>query len=177
VCGKEIPLLTVVPMRENYQGLVLRSTRQRILFSTFSAAGEEISEFHLQAGIAACHCAALTYEATDWGRILYLYDMLIEVNRSPIVALNRAVAISYLHGPKAALAAIGAISPRDLLEGYYLYHAVTAHLHFLLGETTKAAEEFRRALELTNLSSERAFLQRGLTECLESKPSGQTFTR
>jgi len=130
-----------------------------------SAAGEEVSEFHLQAGISACHCAALTYAATDWSRILYLYDMLIEVNRSPVVALNRAVAISHLKGPKAALAAIAAISPRDVLEGYYLYHAVLAHLHCMTGDVAHAAAGFCRALELTDLKSEQVFLRRRLSEC------------
>lgn len=130
-----------------------------------SAAGEEVSEFHLQAGISACHCAALTYEATDWSRILYLYDMLIEVNRSPIVALNRAVAISHLKGPKAALAAIATVSSRDVLEGYYLYHAVVAHLHYMIGEVAQAEIGFRDALELTDLTSEQVFLRRRLTEC------------
>ena len=130
-----------------------------------SAAGEEVSEFHLQAGISACHCAAPNYAATDWSRILYLYDMLIEVNQSPVVALNRAVAISHLKGPKAALAAIAAISPRDVLEGYYLYYAVLAHLHYMTDDIAQAAVGFSRALELTDLTSEQVFLRRRLAEC------------
>jgi RNA polymerase sigma factor (sigma-70 family) len=130
-----------------------------------SAAGNELSEFHLQAGIAYCHCAAPTHEATDWRRILSLYDMLIEINHSPVVAINRAVAISHVQGPEAALDAIAAISPRELLDGYYLYHAVLAHLHCAVGDLEAAATGFRRALKLTELTSEQAFLRRRLAEC------------
>src|SRR3989440_10314733 len=75
-----------------------------------SAAGEEISEFHLQAGIACCHCTAASYEATDWQRILTLYDILVETNSSPVVALNRAVAISRVRGAEAGLRAVELIS-------------------------------------------------------------------
>jgi RNA polymerase sigma-70 factor (ECF subfamily) len=135
-----------------------------------SAAGNELSEFHLQAGIAWCHCAAPTHQATDWRRILSLYDMLIEINHSPVVAINRAVAISHVHGPEAALAAIAAISPRDLLDGYYLYHAVVAHLQAALGNLETAAAGFRRALSLTALTSEQAFLRRRLAECDRPAP-------
>jgi RNA polymerase sigma factor (sigma-70 family) len=130
-----------------------------------SAAGKEISEFHLQAGIAYCHCAALTYEATDWRRILLLYDMLTEIDRSPVVALNRAVVISNVQGPEAALDAIGAISLHESLSGYYLYHAVVAHLRYTVGDFKTAAIGFRRAIELTDVTSEQAFLRRRLGEC------------
>jgi RNA polymerase sigma-70 factor (ECF subfamily) len=135
-----------------------------------SAAGNELSEFHLQAGVAWCHCAVPTHEATDWSRILSLYDMLIEINHSPVVAINRAVAISHVHGPEAALAAIAAISPRDPLDGYYLYHAVVAHLQAALGNLETAAAGFRRALSLTALTSEQAFLRRRLAECNDPAP-------
>jgi RNA polymerase sigma factor (sigma-70 family) len=130
-----------------------------------SAAGKEISEFHLQAGIAYCHCAAPTYETTDWRRILSLYDMLTEIDRSPVVALNRAVVISNVQGPEAALDAIAATGSRDSLDGYYLYHAVLAHLRYAVGDFAKAAVGFRRAAELTHVTSERVFLRRRLREC------------
>jgi RNA polymerase sigma factor (sigma-70 family) len=130
-----------------------------------SAAGKEISEFHLQAGIASCHCAASAYEETDWRRILLLYDMLAEIDRSPVVALNRAVVISNVHGPQVALDAIAAIGSQESLSGYYLYHAVLAHFRYALGDFKKAAIGFRRAAELTNVTSEQAFLRRRLGEC------------
>ena len=136
-----------------------------------SATGQEISEFHLQAGIACCHCAAETYEETDWGRILLLYDMLVGIDHSPVVALNRAVAISNVHGPTAALEAIAAISPPDLLESYYVYHAIRGHLHYLVGKRRQAVRDFRRAAELTEVKSEQSFLRRRLAECEASAPA------
>src|SRR5437762_6041042 len=80
-----------------------------------SAAGEEISEYHLQAGIAACHCVAKNYESTDWPQILSLYDRLIELDDSPIVALNRAIVIANIHGPRAGPDAIAVIRNLDTL--------------------------------------------------------------
>jgi RNA polymerase sigma-70 factor (ECF subfamily) len=130
-----------------------------------SAAGEEISEFHLQAGIASCHCTARSYEGTDWTRILCLYDLLIKINRSPVIALNRAVAISHVHGPAAASAAIEAIPEKRLLENYYLFHAIAAQIHLELNDLEFATREFQRARELTGSNSERAFLEKRLKEC------------
>ena len=80
-----------------------------------SAAGGEISEYHLQAGIAACHATSVDYEATDWARILALYDRLMEFDDSPVVALNRAVAVANVDGPQAGLKAVRAIRDREKL--------------------------------------------------------------
>ncbi|HXT38574.1 MAG TPA: DUF6596 domain-containing protein [Candidatus Angelobacter sp.] len=153
-------------LAEQDRSLWDRAMIQRGLFHlNRSAAGEEISEFHLQAGIAYCHCTAATYEATDWTRILSLYDLLVGVNPSPVIALNRAVAISRVHGPEAAIEALEAIRPRDALENYYLFHAALAQFQLETGEPKQAARRFRRALELTGVKSERAFLSRKLEEC------------
>jgi len=89
-----------------------------------SAAGEAITEYHLQAGIAACHGTAKDYASTDWRQILELYDRLIEFDDSPVVALNRAVALAELHGPQAGIEAVGAIQNLQPLESYYLLYAV-----------------------------------------------------
>ena len=130
-----------------------------------SAAGEEISEFHLQAGIAYCHCTAASYETTDWQRILTLYDILVETNNSPVVALNRAVAISRVRGPEAGLKAVGLISDRATLEPYYLLHAVVAQFHFDLGNYAEASRHFQRAQTLANVKSEQEFLATRLRTC------------
>jgi len=132
-----------------------------------SAAGEELSEFHLQAGIAFCHCTAPSYEATDWQRILTLYDILVETNNSPVVALNRAVAISRVRGPEAGLRAVELIPDRAALESYYLWHAVVAQLLFERGDFSEAANRFQQALELTPLSVEQVFLANRLRACRE----------
>lgn len=130
-----------------------------------SAAGPEISEFHLQAGIAYCHCTAPSYEATDWQRILMLYDMLVESNRSPVVALNRAVALARVRGPEAGLEAVQRIPDRAALESFYLWHAVTAQFLFERGDFAGAARAFERALELTTVKVERNFLAGRLRAC------------
>jgi len=132
-----------------------------------SAAGEEISEFHLQAGIAYCHCTAASYETTDWQRILTLYDILVETNGSPVVALNRAVAISRVRGPEAGLRAVELIADRAMLEPYYLLHAVVAQFHFDLANYGEAAKHFMRAETLAGVRSEQEFLANRLRSCRE----------
>jgi RNA polymerase sigma-70 factor (ECF subfamily) len=130
-----------------------------------SAVGQELSDFHLQAAIAACHCAAPTYDATDWPRILELYNRLLDLDGSPVVALNRAVAVANVHGPEAGLAAVRAIGTRSELDSYYLFFAVQGELEARLGHFDVAAGHFERALGLTSLTSEQGFLARRLREC------------
>jgi len=130
-----------------------------------SAAGSELSEYHLQAGIAACHCAARDYAVTDWQHILELYDRLTELDESPVVALNRAVAVAELHGPQAGLAAVGAIGNLRSLESYYLLHAVRGEFEARLNHFPAAAGHFRKALQLAEIKSEQAFLAKRLAAC------------
>ena len=89
-----------------------------------SAAGDEITAYHLQAGIAACHCAAKDYASTDWRQILSLYDRLVELDDSPVVALNRAVALAEVRGPRRELKPSTQFRICRSLESYYLLHAV-----------------------------------------------------
>lgn len=130
-----------------------------------SAAGDELTEFHLQAGIAACHAMASSYEETDWQRILSLYDQLMALNRSPIIALNRAVALSMVHGPKAAIAALRKIADLPSLQSYALLPATFGDLHYQLGEHEVAASYYRRAIKLAGTSPERRFLRKRLLRC------------
>lgn len=130
-----------------------------------SAAGEELSEYHLQAGIAACHCAAKDYESTDWQQILSLYDRLIEFDQSPVVALNRAVAFAKIHGPQAGITAVAAIRSSQKLKSYYLLYAVLGEFEAQLNHKKAAAEHFRRSFELAETKSERAFLLKRLQSC------------
>jgi len=134
-----------------------------------SAAGEAISEYHLEAGIAACHTTAIDYQSTDWARILSLYDRLTEFDDSPVVALNRAVAIANVHGPKAGLKAVRAIRGRKKLESYYLFYAVAGELEMRLANREGAAQEFRKAFELAETKSERAFLLKRLQLCVDGQ--------
>jgi RNA polymerase sigma-70 factor (ECF subfamily) len=128
------------------------------------ASSGKISEFHIQAGIAACHCAAQNYEATDWEKILLLYDLLSELNDSPVVALNRAVAVANMRGPEAGLKALEEIRNSEMLAKYYLFYAVRGKLHFELAHYQEAEENFRRGLALTNIPAEQSFLRKKLTE-------------
>jgi RNA polymerase sigma-70 factor (ECF subfamily) len=125
-----------------------------------AAQGHEVSAYHLQAGIAACHCVAGDSASTDWPRILRHYDDLLRLKRSPIVALNRAVALANVAGPKAALEAITAMDQRDRLESHYLLHAVVGDLQLRINDYAAAATSFRRALELSQVGPEQAHLAR-----------------
>jgi len=130
-----------------------------------SAAGGEISEYHLQAGIAACHCAAKDYASTDWQQILSLYDRMLAFDDSPVVALNRAVALAELRGPQAGIDAVNAIPDLKSLESYYLFHAVMGDFEWQLNRLPIAAAHFQRALQLAEIKSEQAFLAKRLREC------------
>ncbi len=130
-----------------------------------SASGEEVTAYHLQAGIAACHCAAIKYESTDWPRILALYDRLIQIDNSPVVALNRAVAIAEVHGPQAGIDAVEAVQDNQQLGSYYLLYAVLAEFESQLNDLFAAASHLRKALQLTGLKSEQSFLLSRLRDC------------
>ncbi len=130
-----------------------------------SAAGGEISEYHLQAGIAACHCLAPDYDSTDWAKILALYDRLLALDGSPVVALNRAVAVAHVHGPETAIDAVQAIKDQESLKSYYLFYAVLGEFELQLNRRPAAAACFHKALKLSCLDSEREFLSRRLREC------------
>jgi RNA polymerase sigma-70 factor (ECF subfamily) len=120
------------------------------------------SPFALQAGIAAIHCQAARPEETNWPQILRLYDQLEKVQPSPIVSLNRAVAVAMVHGPKAGLELIDALS--TTLQNYHLLHAARADLLRRLGSGEQAVSSYRRALALVSNDSERRFLERRLRE-------------
>ena len=135
-----------------------------------AAAGTEPSAFHLQAGIAACHCLAKSYEETDWAKILSLYDLLKQISESPVVALNRTVALAKVRGASAGLEALDGIANAKALRRYYLFHAVRAELSSKLGRHDEAEQSYREALSLTEVPAEREFLgQRALLEARLSK--------
>lgn len=119
--------------------------------------------FLLQAAIAALHAEAERYDATDWPQILELYDALLHVWPSAVVALNRAVALAMVEGPAAALAAVEALERDGRLEGYRYLHSTKADLLHRLGRDAEAAAAYQSALALTENAAERAFLQERLT--------------
>jgi len=120
--------------------------------------------YSLQAAIAAVHAEAQSPEATDWREIVGLYDILLRVDPSPIVELNRAVAVAMREGPADGLALVDAILARGDLQDYRLAHATRADLCRRLGETGQARASYERALALTQQEPERRFLERRLHE-------------
>ena len=134
---------------------------------TRSADGDEISEYHLQAGIAACHTSARHYQSTDWRQILSLYDRLVELDGSPVVALNRAIVVANINGPKAGLEAVSAIGDLEKLNSYYLLYAVLGEFEMRLNRPQAAAKQFRKSFELAETKSERAFLFKRLQLCVD----------
>jgi RNA polymerase sigma-70 factor, ECF subfamily len=127
-------------------------------------ASESVGSYTLQAAIAAVHADAPTTAATDWRRIVALYDVMRQTHPSPIIELNRAVAIAMRDGPQAGLDVVESILQRGELEDYYLAHAARADLLRRLGRVETAVDAYRRALELTQQEPERRFLQRRLNE-------------
>jgi len=116
--------------------------------------------YQIQAAIAACHAGAASWDATDWPQILALYGVLVRLAPSPIVALNRAIALRYVAGPAAALAEVDTL--QGALHGYHLYHATRAELLEVMGRTDAAQGANRRALDLTANPAERALLTQRL---------------
>jgi RNA polymerase sigma-70 factor (ECF subfamily) len=120
--------------------------------------------YTLQAAIAAVHAQAPTAAATDWAEIVELYDVLAQAVPSPVVELNRAVAVAMRDGPAAGLVLIDAILGRGDLADYHLAHAARADLCRRLGRTAEARVAYERALSLTRQEPERRFIQRRLRE-------------
>ncbi|HEV8483445.1 MAG TPA: RNA polymerase sigma factor [Blastocatellia bacterium] len=128
-----------------------------------------VAPFALQAAIAAEHCRAARAEDTDWPQIVRLYDLLASLQPSPIVSLNRAVAVAMADGPERGIVLIDALASAGDLDGYHLLHAARADLLRRLGSSKQAAESYERALVLVTNESERRFLERRLSEVQASK--------
>jgi RNA polymerase sigma-70 factor (ECF subfamily) len=118
--------------------------------------------YSLQAAIVAVHAEAREAAATDWAKIVDLYDRLAQVDPSPVVELNRAVAVAMRAGPEAGLALVDTILERGYLANYHLAYSVRAELCRRLGRTAEARAAYERALSLTQQEPERRFLERRL---------------
>lgn len=125
---------------------------------------QEVGPFTIQAAIAAVHAGSPDAASTDWTRIVGLYDTLLRITPSPIVELNRAVAVAMRDGPAAGLELVEALLARGELAGYHLAHATRADLYRRLGRTGEAREAYRQALALAQQEPEKRFLQRRLAE-------------
>jgi RNA polymerase sigma-70 factor (ECF subfamily) len=131
--------------------LVLQALRSR-----------QFGVYALQAAIAAVHAEAPSAAATDWAQIVGLYDALLRISPSPVIELNRAVALAMRDGPAAGLVLIEALLERGELADYHLAHAACADLHRRLGQYADARAAYRRALQLAQQGPDRQFLERRL---------------
>jgi RNA polymerase sigma-70 factor (ECF subfamily) len=127
-----------------------------------SAAGSELTAYHIEAAIAAAHASARSIEETDWPLIVSLYDRLMDVAPSPVVALNRAIAIAERDGAERGLAEIHAIADRDRLSDYPFYPAALGELELRRGNREAARKHFGAALDLARNGTERRFLEKRL---------------
>lgn len=150
------PILLLDQDRARWDRLLV--TRGLAGLERAEALARPIGPYTLQAAIAACHARALRAEDTDWRRIVALYDALAAVTGSPVVELNRAVAISMLDGPLEALALVDALAAEPALRGYHLLHAVRADLLARLGRRDEARRELERAAGATENARERELL-------------------
>ena len=127
-----------------------------------AAKGEQVSRYHLEAGIASIHAMSESFERTNWKAIVEIYEQLVEINDSPVVLLNRAVALGYWKGPEVGLAALEQSPRLAELQAYHLYHATVADLLVRLHRPDEAAPYFRQALRMTDNEAERGYLSRRL---------------
>ncbi len=127
-----------------------------------AADGDHLTTYHLEAGIAACHATATSFDETNWADIVGYYDQLVRLNDSPIVALNRAVAVAMLDGARAGLAQIDDVAAHPALRDYYLLPATRGELKRRLGDYADAASEYRNALRLAEAEPVRRFIEKRL---------------
>jgi RNA polymerase sigma-70 factor (ECF subfamily) len=130
-----------------------------------SAKGSKLSEYHLEAAIAAAHATAPSLQATNWQEIVCLYDILITIRPTPIVALNRAIAVGQLGGPESGLTELRAIADPERLEKYPFYHAAFGEFELQGGRPSIARERFCTALELSRNPIERQFFGKRIEAC------------
>ena len=130
-----------------------------------SATGSELAEYHIEAAIASVHARAPRMDDTDWEKVVSLYDTLMTIRPSPIVALNRAIAIAQNEGPERGLEEIGSITDADRLAKYPFYPAALGELELRRGSHETAREHFGAALALARNPMERRFLDRRIGAC------------
>ena len=134
-------------------------------FLDSSAEGTVVSTFHLEAGIANLHCAAPSYDETNWREILVFYDALLAIHRSPVYLLNRAIVVAELEGPRAGIRALAEAAQDPSLRHYHLLNATRGEFHRRLGEFDLAIRHLTAAREATNSPHDRAIIDRRLSLC------------
>jgi RNA polymerase sigma factor (sigma-70 family) len=164
------PVLLMEQNRARWDRVLIR--RGLAALERAEKTGGERGPYVLQAELAACHARALTPEQTDWARIAALYEELAQLTASPIVELNRAVAVSMASGPAAGLELVDALTSERALEGYHLLPSVRGDLLAKLGRLDEARAEFERAASLTRNARERQLLLERAATCTRATPRG-----
>ncbi|HVZ98907.1 MAG TPA: RNA polymerase sigma factor [Caulobacterales bacterium] len=161
------PILLMDQNRARWDGMLIRSGLDALARAEQSAAaiGAAPGTYMLQAQIAACHARARTPEETDWARIVLFYDALAAASPSPVVALNRSVAVGMAHGAQAGLDALNALAGEPSLQGYHLLQAVRGDLLQKLGRFEDARAAFEAAAALTRNARERTLLLKRAADC------------
>ncbi len=158
------PILLLEQNRARWDQLLVR--RGLAALARADGLGGALGLYALQAAIAACHARARTAEDTEWGRIAALYDALAQLAPSPVVELNRAVAVSMAFGPAAGLELVDGLVAEPSLKGYHLLPGVRGDLLFKLGRNDEARAEFERAASLTRNARERDLMLTRAAECV-----------
>jgi RNA polymerase sigma factor (sigma-70 family) len=164
------PVLLLDQDRSRWDRLLVR--RGLAALARAERAGRTLGPYELQAAIAACHARASSAEETDWPRIVALYDALAQLAPSPVVALNRAVAVAMAFGPQAGLELVEALAEEPALKGYHPLPSVRGDLLYRLGRHAEARAEFERAASLTHNERERKLLRERALACAWSARAG-----
>jgi RNA polymerase sigma factor (sigma-70 family) len=160
------PILLLDQNRARWDQLLIRRGLAALERADASALGSALGPYALQAAIAACHARARTPEETDWARIAALYDALAQLTPSPIVELNRAVALAMAYGPAAGLELVDALTSEPSLRNYHLLPSVRGDLLAKLGRLDEACAEFKRAATLARNARERELLLERAAACV-----------
>lgn len=136
-------------------------------FLECAAEGASFSEYHIEAAIAGCHAKAPSFRDTDWKQILELYSILSDIKQSPIVELNKAIALGYAHSPAEGLRALETITD---LQDHYLLHAAMGDFHVEVGNIQEACKNYEKAIALTTSHAEKDLLRQKKSDCMSQKP-------
>ena len=134
-----------------------------------ASAGEKYSTYHLEAAIACEHCLGKSFEETNWALILHYYNLLMELEPTAVVALNRMIVIAQVYGPAYALEQVASLQEAPSMKNYYLFYAVVADLHRQQGNWNKAVSFLETAMRLTKSPAEKKLLGEKIEECVVKK--------
>jgi len=134
-----------------------------------SAQNHQISKYHILATISAYHCSAKDFKSTDWKSILTLYDKLLSIDNSPIIILNRAIALSNLGSVKKAIHELDTIENDKLIKSNYLFYSTKAEFYFQIKDYTIAKKTLKKAIELAPLTTEKRMLENRFQEYFADK--------